>query len=133
MTGRAATETAGGIMVCLHGTLPRSRANGPGPRSVVWFQGCTLGCPGCFNPGTHRREGGYSVPVEELAGQLSAGEPAITGVTVSGGEPFQQPRALLALVRKLRAGKDLSILSLLRLPLDRDRGHGTGAGDTRAH
>ncbi len=40
----------------LHAFLPRSRANGPGWRSVVWVQGCSLGCAGCFNPQTHDPE-----------------------------------------------------------------------------
>ena len=43
-------------MLNLHALLPRSRANGPGVRLVLWFQGCTLGCPGCFNPTTHAPE-----------------------------------------------------------------------------
>lgn len=34
----------------LHAVVPRSTANGPGVRYVVWSQGCALACPGCFNP-----------------------------------------------------------------------------------
>ncbi|MGD0006352.1 MAG: 4Fe-4S cluster-binding domain-containing protein, partial [Anaerolineaceae bacterium] len=37
----------------LHHFEPLSLVNGPGKRSVVWVQGCTLNCPGCFNPQTH--------------------------------------------------------------------------------
>jgi hypothetical protein len=37
----------------IHGILPASRANGPGERFTVWTQGCSRGCPGCFNPATH--------------------------------------------------------------------------------
>ena len=33
-------------------TLPRSAANGPGERFVLWVQGCPLACPGCWNPDT---------------------------------------------------------------------------------
>jgi len=52
----------------LHAFLPRSRANGPGWRSVVWVQGCSLGCPGCFNPQTHdRAEAGEVAEVAEVA------------------------------------------------------------------
>ncbi|NJO00209.1 MAG: 4Fe-4S cluster-binding domain-containing protein, partial [Anaerolineales bacterium] len=36
----------------LHQFLPQSRVNGPGLRAVLWVQGCSLGCPGCFNPQT---------------------------------------------------------------------------------
>ena len=50
----------------LHAFLPRSRANGPGVRAVIWVQGCSLGCPGCFNPQTHAFSGGEVVTVEEL-------------------------------------------------------------------
>ena len=44
------------MRIRLHAFEPASRANGPGPRAAVWFQGCTLGCPGCFNPDTHPHE-----------------------------------------------------------------------------
>ena len=37
----------------VHSVLPRSAANGPGERAVVWFQGCDLRCPGCWNESTH--------------------------------------------------------------------------------
>ena len=47
--------------------LKGSRANGPGRCNVVWFQGCTLGCPGCFNPGTHDPSSGEDLAVEQLA------------------------------------------------------------------
>jgi anaerobic ribonucleoside-triphosphate reductase activating protein len=86
----------------VHGIEPRSRANGPGARFVVWLQGCTLGCPGCFNPGTHDPAGGREVPVAELAAQLAA-TPGIEGLSLSGGEPLQQPAAAAALLDAARA------------------------------
>ena len=81
--------------------LAHSRVNGPGDRSVVHFQGCSLGCGGCFNPQTHSFDGGEATDVVVLAQELA--ETAVDGVTISGGEPFQQPEALLGLVRALRA------------------------------
>jgi anaerobic ribonucleoside-triphosphate reductase activating protein len=75
---------------------------------VVWLQGCTLGCPGCFNPGTHDRHGGYESGVESLAEQIAAA-PDIEGVSISGGEPFQQAEALSELLAGL-GGTGLSIL-----------------------
>ena len=72
------------------------------------LQGCTLACPACFNPASHDPQGGELRDVDELAGELARGEP--DGVSVSGGEPFQQPEALLALVRALRARRVVSIL-----------------------
>ncbi len=93
----------------LHAFEPASRANGPGLRAVLWTRGCSLGCPGCFNPETHSFDGGELVDVEELAGRVAAlGN--IEGVTVSGGEPLQQRPALLAFLRRLRERTRLSVL-----------------------
>ncbi|HSR98083.1 MAG TPA: 4Fe-4S single cluster domain-containing protein [Kofleriaceae bacterium] len=91
----------------IHAFEPRSRANGPGARFVVWFQGCTLGCPGCFNPTTHDAAGGREVAIDELVGELTraaaSGRPAIEGLSLSGGEPLQQPAAARALLDAARA------------------------------
>jgi anaerobic ribonucleoside-triphosphate reductase activating protein len=93
----------------LHSFLPASTANGPGTRAVLWLQGCSLACPGCFNPATHAVEGGETVLVEDLVGRLG-GLPDIEGVTISGGEPLQQGPALLELLRRLRQTTALSVL-----------------------
>ncbi|MGN6110631.1 MAG: 4Fe-4S single cluster domain-containing protein [Kofleriaceae bacterium] len=89
----------------VHEIEPRSRANGPGARFVVWLQGCTLGCPGCFNPTTHDDAAGREMAIAEIAellrGASSAG--AIEGLTLSGGEPMQQPAAARALLEAARA------------------------------
>lgn len=94
----------------LHDFLPTTRANGPGVRAAVWVQGCSLGCPGCFNPTTHSFEGGKATPVDELVQRIVALGDAIEGVTVSGGEPLQQRPALLGFLTKLKARTDLSVL-----------------------
>ncbi len=92
---------------------PRSRANGPGVRFVVWSQGCTLGCPGCFNPETH--PAGHPAH-EQAAGKLAAAAAALAGelegVTLTGGEPLQQPAAVAAFCSELRARTDLGIIVL---------------------
>jgi anaerobic ribonucleoside-triphosphate reductase activating protein len=86
----------------IHAIEPKSRANGPGVRFVVWLQGCTLGCPGCFNPATHA-PGGREIEIESL----DFGD--ADGLSLSGGEPMQQPAAALALLDHARA-HDLSTL-----------------------
>ncbi len=91
----------------VHAMEQHSRANGPGVRFVIWVQGCTLGCPGCFNPATHPA-GGEAVAVDEIARRVRAS--GADGVTVSGGEPFEQPEALLHLVRSL-AGTSIIVFS----------------------
>jgi anaerobic ribonucleoside-triphosphate reductase activating protein len=94
----------------IHYFLPHSRANGPGVRAVVWVQGCTLGCPGCFNPQTHSSKNGEWMAVEALSAKIQSLGDAIEGITVSGGEPFQQAGALLNLLQRIRAETTLSII-----------------------
>jgi anaerobic ribonucleoside-triphosphate reductase activating protein len=92
-----------------HAFEPASRANGPGLRAVVWFQGCTLGCPGCLNPATHPSRGGHESDTESPAAEILAIGDQVEGISISGGEPFQQPAALLDLLSRL-AGSQLSRL-----------------------
>lgn len=91
----------------LHAMEPRSRANGPGVRTVVWFQGCTLGCVGCFNPATHAQVAspatGGSVDLDAVIASLAgAAATGIEGLTLSGGEPMQQIDAAIALLAAAR-------------------------------
>ena len=95
----------------VHNRLSSSRANGPGKRAVIWVQGCSLGCPGCYNPETHEGDAGNEVDVDELIDWLEASVVAVEGVSVSGGEPLEQAAALRALVEGLRERlPELSIL-----------------------
>ena len=87
----------------LHAFIPASRANGPGLRSVVFFQGCTLGCENCFNPDSHSFSGA-DVTILSVAEQVLQAhkEHRVEGVTFSGGEPMQQAPALLELMQTVR-------------------------------
>jgi len=105
----------------IHAFEPRSRANGPGARFVVWFQGCTLGCPGCFNPTTHDAGGGRPIPLDELVVELTrAAHAGIEGLSLSGGEPLQQPEAARALLDAAR-GLGLSTLAFSGYTIDEIR------------
>ena len=86
----------------VHQILTGSIANGPGIRNVVWFQGCTLNCPGCFNPQTHSDTEGYMISAGDLSSRLLSHSIPCDGITISGGEPFQQADGLLELVRELK-------------------------------
>ncbi len=79
-------------------TLPRSAANGPGERFVVWVQGCGLACPGCWNPDTWSFARREMWEVEDLVATILETE-GIEGVTFTGGEPFAQARALAEVAR----------------------------------
>ncbi len=97
-------------VIRMHRFEPSSRANGPGERAVIWVQGCAFACPGCFNPETHATRGGLLVPVDELVERILSLGNRIEGITLSGGEPLYQHRALARLVEGLRARSNLSVL-----------------------
>lgn len=91
--------------------LPRSRANGPGLRSVLWLQGCPLRCAGCFNPDFLAFDGGREVAAAEVAGWMLA-ETDCEGVSFSGGEPFAQAEGLAEVAEGVRAvGKGVLIFT----------------------
>ena len=63
--------------------------DGPGLRFVVFVQGCSHNCPGCHNPDTHDPDGGREVNVLNLVEEMLK-NPLCEGLTISGGEPFDQ-------------------------------------------
>ena len=90
-------------------TLSHSRANGPGVRAVIWVQGCTIGCKGCYSGYTHPHKKVNLVPPAELSAWV-ANIDGIEGITLSGGEPFEQAEAVGELLNCLKAMRpDLSI------------------------
>ena len=76
-----------------------SVGDGVGVRSVVFFQGCTMHCPGCHNATTWDPCGGKTMRVEEIVESLCA--VPFRDVTISGGEPLLQPEGLLDLCQAL--------------------------------
>ena len=94
----------------IHAQLRKSLSNGPGVRYVIWLQGCTLDCPGCFNPETHDSGGGEEVSVETLSNEILSSKEGIEGLTVSGGEPFQQSEGLYGLLESIKKKSDLSVI-----------------------
>jgi anaerobic ribonucleoside-triphosphate reductase activating protein len=79
--------------------IAESYVDGPGKRTVLLTFGCSIHCPGCQNAHLWDVNGGREVPAVDLAADLVA-----TGlpITVSGGEPFDQPTALLVLLEAVR-------------------------------
>ena len=106
------------LTVRVHAMIERSFGNGPGPRAVIWVQGCSIHCSGCFNPRAQASGGGRAVPIADVLRWITA-IPAIEGLTISGGEPLEQPEALFALLSELRRSTDLSILMFTGHPWER--------------
>ncbi|MDY3014456.1 MAG: anaerobic ribonucleoside-triphosphate reductase activating protein [Evtepia sp.] len=78
-----------------------SIVDGHGLRFTVFTQGCPHHCPGCHNPDTHDPAGGREASQEELLAAMEK-NPLIEGLTLSGGEPFQQAEACAALAAAVR-------------------------------
>ena len=75
-------------------------ALGPGSRLAVWVNGCSRACPGCVSQRLQKVDERTEVDIEEyFFGYRTDG---IDGVTVSGGEPFEQTAELLHLVEYFR-------------------------------
>ena len=94
----------------IHQFLPKSKANGPGNRAVLWVQGCTLGCPGCFNAPTHLTQAGVDESVDIIFERILALGSNIEGITISGGEPLQQQTGIASLLRRVKAETKLSVV-----------------------
>ena len=96
----------------LAGYKTDSIVDGPGIRLAIFVQGCSHHCPGCHNPETHDPSGGYDVSVSRLVELIGHSSSGIDGVTISGGEPFEQAAPVAALAAEIvKCGLDLVVYS----------------------
>jgi anaerobic ribonucleoside-triphosphate reductase activating protein len=82
--------------------VPRTEAEGPGLRFAAWVQGCTIRCAGCCNPEMFPSSGGTLIAPEELA-ERAATTPDVEGISILGGEPFEQAPACARFAKGARA------------------------------
>ncbi|HVQ31749.1 MAG TPA: 4Fe-4S single cluster domain-containing protein [Vicinamibacteria bacterium] len=106
MTSRSSEEAR----VRVGARVPVTRAEGPGARFALWLQGCSLRCAGCCNPRLFEAEGGTRVSVADLLIEVAAVRAQVEGVTLLGGEPFEQAEALAPFASGVRA-LGLSVLT----------------------
>lgn len=104
--------------------LDRTTAEGPGVRSAIWVQGCTIRCPGCFNPHLFGTRGGTPTdPADLIERVIAAGT---SGVTLLGGEPFDQPAGLAVVAAGVRAA-GLTVMTFSGYEYDHLRSMATAA------
>src|SRR5262245_52975450 len=96
---------------------------GYGARIGVWFQGCRIHCEGCVSRDTWDPDGGMEADVDALLAWCRdhVGDRA-DGVTITGGEPFDQPEALGVLLDGLArwrasTGRSLDVLCYSGYPM----------------
>ncbi|MCB1078317.1 MAG: radical SAM protein, partial [Verrucomicrobiae bacterium] len=97
---------------------------GPGRRLGIWFQGCSLHCPGCISADTWERGRGQTTiaaVMETITPWLGDAD----GVTISGGEPFEQIEALEHLLSEIRTviGGERDVLIYSGLPWEKIAPH----------
>lgn len=84
------------------GMVQDSIVDGPGLRFTLFVQGCSHNCAGCHNPNTHDPKQGMEMAADEVIQQLLR-NPLTDGLTLSGGEPFEQPEDCVLVARAARA------------------------------
>lgn len=91
----------------IHSIESMGLVDGPGVRTVVFFQGCKLRCAYCHNPDTWATDGGNEMNPEELLKKIMRFKPYFErsggGVTFSGGDPLLQPEFLLEMLKLCKA------------------------------
>ena len=86
---------------------------GYGHRIGIWVQGCSIQCPGCCSRDTWDVNAGFSINISALVNwcrNASAGSP--DGITITGGEPFDQSEALQTLIEQLDRWRQESGLAM---------------------
>lgn len=83
--------------ICREGT----KTLGPGLRYAIWTQGCLRRCQGCISPESQPIKPKVVVDVDFLADDIVKNT-EISGITISGGEPFLQAASLSKLLQLVK-------------------------------
>ena len=80
--------------------------DGPGIRYVIFLQGCHLKCKYCQNRDTWDTCNGQEFSIDDIIQKILKYQayikPSGGGITVSGGEPLLQAKALIMLFKELK-------------------------------
>lgn len=80
-----------------------TRMVGPRLRDAIWVQGCSIRCPGCANQAYLPNVERVRIPVSRLVAHFRARAGIIDGCSILGGEPTEQPLAVGALLKEVKA------------------------------
>ena len=88
------------VKIRVSGIVDESIVDGPGYRLAIFAQGCPHCCKGCHNPQTLPYDGGELITVGEIL-QMLKDNPLLDGITLTGGEPFEQAGTLAGLAGRV--------------------------------
>ena len=92
------------MTVNIHSIETLGALDGPGLRTIMFFKGCPLRCKYCHNADMLSSSGGHTYSIEYLvegAQRYKNFYGKDGGVTLSGGEPLMQPKAVITLTKAL--------------------------------
>jgi len=96
-----------------------SWSEGPTKNTTIWVAGCSIQCPGCFNPHLWSRTSGIEVPLHKILKTVECGnQKGDQGVAIVGGEPFDQVDELHDLVLQIKQifpGKKVTVYTGYRI------------------
>jgi len=78
---------------------------GPGKRIGIWTSGCSKKCFNCISPEMQTARADKDIPVSQLI-QFTKDvmrKNHVNGITISGGDPLEQPDELLAFISAISA------------------------------
>ena len=93
------------MKIRIAGIIPESFVDGAGIRYAIFMQGCLRNCKGCQNPATHDLNGGKIFDTEDIISAIKK-NPLLTGITLTGGEPFLQ---IAPAIEIAQAAKNLNL------------------------
>lgn len=82
---------------------------GEGKRIGIWVQGCNLACKGCVNKTLWSNKGGKNISVIDVFNWVVSIQNDFDGITISGGEPFQQYEQLIAFLHLIKTKTSLTV------------------------
>ncbi len=82
---------------------------GPGCRYIIWVQGCSIKCKGCWNKEMWSFKQKNDITIDQLLDKILKEKEFVEGITILGGEPFDQYSELLQLLILLQK-EDLSVI-----------------------
>lgn len=115
-----------GRVASVHSWELVTSVDGPGTRMTLFLAGCPLRCQYCHNPDTWQQRDGIPTEIDDVLARVRRYLPVFKatggGLTISGGEPMQQPAFVTRLARE---AKELGI----HVALDTSGNLGRNASD----